>query len=716
MGVRSKLAACSKSALSDSLRRVRLLITMALCLMPILALAQTPLVEDKGSGIPASGQQYVLQVGAFADSANASRLVERLQQNGFPSLTKAKGIETGDALTLVLAGPYADRGAALLAQAALAKDGISGFIRAVTAEVQQPSAKQRQALTAHHQPQEPRAGGQRTSLVQGQALLVAQAEQDLFEVPPVVERPLGVEEGPRVSVSRFELSGAVNREKQELRVSDLEAILGGHVRAQPTQGYTIGQLQTIADELTRFYRERGFILAQAIVPAQEVRDGTVKIQILEGSLEDVRVEGNTFYKASVVQGPFRRLQGEPITQGSVERALLDVQNFPGLTVFGTFTRGDQLGNTDLLIRVREEDRFYITPSIDNWGSEFTGEYRAMVQFQLNNLLGLADKTEGYVLQTFEPDNGTYGGLNFEFPFGRNSIGFGASTNQFDVGGLESLTVLDVKGTVDQADVFWNYSFANGRFFAANGRLGLALKNAETKAPGIEGGGSDVLSEDNLAVARLVFDAFYASRKGRGFTVGKLGIDVGMPDTFGSMDGSGDGMSSRTGGDGEQAGGSFEKYWFTLEHLRPFGPNNRLLVRMDGQFTDDILVSLEQYSIGGPRNVRAYTIAEALSDTGASATLEWIINAPGFSDKSAFGGRSWGEIFQVSLYADYAYGEINNPRTSEEETVDYSGYGLGLQLNVPGTFYARFDAASPIGSREAINDRDPQYYFRMSYTF
>ena len=716
MGVRSTLAACSNSVLSDSLRRVRLLITMALCLMPILALAQTPLVEDKGSGIPASGQQYVLQVGAFADSANASRLVERLQQNGFPSLTKAKGIETGDALTLVLAGPYADRGAALLAQAALAKDGISGFIRAVTAEVQQPSAKQRQALTAHHQPQEPRAGGQRTSLVQGQALLVAQAEQDLFEVPPVVERPLGVEEGPRVSVSRFELSGAVNREKQELRVSDLEAILGGHVRAQPTQGYTIGQLQTIADELTRFYRERGFILAQAIVPAQEVRDGTVKIQILEGSLEDVRVEGNTFYKASVVQGPFRRLQGEPITQGSVERALLDVQNFPGLTVFGTFTRGDQLGNTDLLIRVREEDRFYITPSIDNWGSEFTGEYRAMVQFQLNNLLGLADKTEGYVLQTFEPDNGTYGGLNFEFPFGRNSIGFGASTNQFDVGGLESLTVLDVKGTVDQADVFWNYSFANGRFFAANGRLGLALKNAETKAPGIEGGGSDVLSEDNLAVARLVFDAFYASRKGRGFTVGKLGIDVGMPDTFGSMDGSGDGMSSRTGGDGEQAGGSFEKYWFTLEHLRPFGPNNRLLVRMDGQFTDDILVSLEQYSIGGPRNVRAYTIAEALSDTGASATLEWIINAPGFSDKSAFGGRSWGEIFQVSLYADYAYGEINNPRTSEEETVDYSGYGLGLQLNVPGTFYARFDAASPIGSREAINDRDPQYYFRMSYTF
>ena len=100
----------------------------------------------------------------------------------------------------------------------------------------------------------------------------------------------------------------------------------------------------------------------------------------------------------------------------------------------------------------------------------------------------------------------------------------------------------------------------------------------------------------------------------------------------------------------------------------------------------------------------------------SATLEWIINAPGFADKPTGGNRTWGEIFQLSFYADYAYGEINNPLQFQEPTVDYSGYGMGLQFNVPGNIYARFDVASPIGSRVASNDRDPQYYFRMSYTF
>ncbi len=326
----------------------------------------------------------------------------------------------------------------------------------------------------------PELGGTRANLAQDQAQLFAQAERELFEVPPVIERPLGMEEGPRVVVSAFALSGAINREEQSLRVSDVEAILAGHVRSQPPDGYTINQLQAIADEITRYYRERGFIIAQAIVPAQEVRDGLVNLRILEGSLEDVRVEGNSAYKAKVIEGPFRRLRGYPITQGSIERALLDVQDFPGLTVFGTFTQGDELGNTDLVVRVREEDRFYFTPSVDNYGSEFTGEYRAMLDFKFNNLFGVADQVNGYVLQTFEPDNGTYGGLTFKFPFGRNAIGFGGSTNQFDVGGLASLTELGVEGTVDQADIYWDRTFANGRFFGASGRLGLATKKATTE--------------------------------------------------------------------------------------------------------------------------------------------------------------------------------------------------------------------------------------------
>ena len=160
---------------------------------------------------------------------------------------------------------------------------------------------------------------------------------------------------------------------------------------------------------------------------------------------------------------------------------------------------------------------------------------------------------------------------------------------------------------------------------------------------------------------------------------------------------------------------FTKLKFNLQYLRRLSANNSLLLRMDGQWTDDIMVAMEQYAIGGAQNVRAYPVAEALVDTGASATLEWIINAPGFADKP-IGSRTWGEVFQLSFYGDYAFGKTNNPLASQEPTVDYSGYGLGLQFNVPGKFFARFDVASPFRSRFENQARDQQYFFRMSYTF
>ncbi len=530
-----------------------------------------------------------------------------------------------------------------------------------------------------------------------------------LDIPPVVERPLGMEEGPRVVVSRFQLEGAVDREKQGILVGDLNVILNGHINSQPAGGYTISQLQSIADEITRYYRERGMILAQAIVPAQEVTDGTVQLRVLEGSLEDVVVEGNRIYRASVVQAPFERLQGQPVTQDAIERALLDVQDFPGLTVFGTLTAGEELGTTDLVVRVRDEDRAYFTPSVDNYGSRFTGEYRATLDFRFNNVFGVADQISGYILQTFDPENGTYGGLDFRFPFGRNAFGIGASSNTFDVGGLEGISLVGVSGTADQAFMYLNRTFANGRFFGSNGKLSLAIKEADTEVP------TGLLNEDLLTVLSLDWSFFKAGRGGRGFTLGEIAVDVGLDDTLGSMDKNGDSFSSRRSRDGDYAGGDFTKVRLNFQHLRRLGRTNSLLFRLDGQWSSDLLVALEQYSIGGPRNVRAYPVAERLNDSAVSSTLEWLINAPGFADRPA-GNRTWGEIFQLAFFIDYAWGEVNEPLIGEESSEDFYGGGLGLQFNVPNKFYARFDVATPISDQEPSDDRDPQYFFRMSYTF
>jgi cytochrome c oxidase subunit 3 len=69
------------------------------------------------------------------------------------------------------------------------------------------------------------------------------------------------------------------------------------------------------------------------------------------------------YRGETVATPFSRLRGEPVSEREIESALLTLQEFPGLTVFGTFRAGTQLGQTDLLVRVTDEDRFSITPAV-----------------------------------------------------------------------------------------------------------------------------------------------------------------------------------------------------------------------------------------------------------------------------------------------------------------------------------------------------------------
>ncbi|ARN73243.1 hypothetical protein BST96_03440 [Oceanicoccus sagamiensis] len=121
-------------------------------------------------------------------------------------------------------------------------------------------------------------------------------------------------------------------------------------------------------------------------------------------------------------------------------------------------------------------------------------------------------------------------------------------------------------------------------------------------------------------------------------------------------------------------------------------------------------------MGGPNSVRAYPISEFIRDKAVFTSAEWVINAPGFADKPAFAGRNWGEILQVSIFVDYAKGELNNPVALADPDVELSGAGISLDFRLTDTFFARLDVASPIGSRDASNGDDPQYWITSGFNF
>jgi hemolysin activation/secretion protein len=557
------------------------------------------------------------------------------------------------------------------------------------------------AQDAEHNPSTYTQGGSQLYFGRDARQLLAQ-QYDL-NIPPLAERP--AVEGPRIRVIEFNIVGLTERPDRGVTAAGINEVLTRNFATQPIEGWTMFELQDVAQDVTNYYRQRGMMVAQAFIPAQDVREGLVTMQIVEGSLGAVTVDGNRSYEIDSLLGPFETLIQQPIYQADVEEALLTLQDYPGLTVFGTFRRGQALGDTELLVSVRDEDRFYVRPGIDNYGSEFTGDQRGTVQFGVNNITGGGDSLTGYVLKTASPSNGSYYGLQYEAQTksAKNAFGVGLTENTFDVVPTGIRTGL-LQGTVEQGNFFYERRFANRRRFRADGTLDIARKDAEIVD--LSGARSGALSRDELTTLSYMFDYYSVAPRQRGINLGYFRVTGG--------DNSGPTPGRRTSANTAVESG-YSKFDFMYQRLQRVGENHALLFRFGGQKSSDLLVPLEQYPIGGPTNVRAYAVAEALVDTGAAATVEWIIDAPGFANRP-IGSRTWGDVFQLSFFYDYGGGEINDPLVGQTEKHTLRGHGIGLQFSVSEKFYLRIDGATPDTSRTPSNGKDPQWYASFNYTF
>lgn len=542
-----------------------------------------------------------------------------------------------------------------------------------------------------------------------EATPVSETDLTPFNVPRVPERPLGEEEGPRVRVQRFDLLGAATQ--PDVPASAVDAVLARAIAAQPSEGYTVNQLQRVAGSVAEEYRSRGLVLAQAMVPAQEIRGGVVNILVMEGALGEVRFEGQRRYTERALARPFTGLVARPVRRDEIESALLYLADYPGLAAFGVFQAGSRVGTTDLVVRTQGEELFEFDTTLDNQGSRYSGEYRANMGMVFNNPFGEADRLHLFGLYAFDPGDkdakGLYGGFDYDVPIvgPRNTLRIGLSHNLFEVG--RQLRLLGIKGTTDMVQFSVARTLSKGRLGQFSAHIGGARKDAEFEQQDV------VAANDVLAVASVGFDWSRIGVRTRGITQMSFNYHRGFNDVLGAMghydlqDGA---RASRLG-----ASGRFDKLSLSLQRYQRLSQNHALLLRAAGQSSKDLLVSLEQFSIGGPDTVRAFPGAEFLADTGWFTSLEWIMNAPGFAARPAFGGRSWGQVLQVSLFADYASGELNEVLPGEDDRADLFGAGIGLQMSLPGRFFARLDVARPFGAEEPSNGRDPQFFFRLSLT-
>ena len=491
------------------------------------------------------------------------------------------------------------------------------------------------------------------------------------------------------------------------------------------RGVTVGMVESVADTITRYYRERGFILAKAYIPEQRVRDGVVTLTLLLGDLGEVQVQNNKKYKASTIEGVFDPVVGEPVTATTIEERLFFVNDMPGLSAQAYFEPGSQVGDTRLNINVVEETSFAGNVRLDNHGSSSTGEYRIYTDGYWNNPAGIGDQLHIGILGTVEPANSLYGSIHYGIPLfsPRAKFTFGGSTNDFVSETLTSDYVL--VGTSVVFDATLNYILTRSRVKNYSAELRFSNVDSEisedTETPSFQPGELD----DVVRNLDIVFNFDVLLEKWRAMHQGGIRLTLG------------DFVEGRGYNQDEKPVSLAMDYSFIKFMRVPFTQaNSRLQMRFSGQYAETSLPSTSQLSLAGPNKLRGFNVNEFNADQGAYIGVDWIFNGPKFLDFD-IAGESFSDLIQPYLFWDGGYGVSNyqgiiatDPAAAESRDVPdtwayLSDVGVGLKFSFRNNFRTNFSYAKSVSYRhdkgtisdttKNLEDRN-KIYFDFLYSF
>ena len=578
-----------------------------------------------------------------------------------------------------------------------------------------------------------------------------------LDVPAVRERSPDPTAGPRLAVSEFRIQGLVEfpelgitREAltqlvENIRfvimgegkllesgytvdelgeISDLlvdieEETLDRHVTPLEVQklvwlireqrgkrGVTLGQIETVANKITSFYRERGFILAKAFIPKQRVRDGVVSLTLLLGVLGEVSIKDNDMYDAESLRSVFDDLLTKPVTNKVIEENLFIINSFPGISVDGYFEPGYQVGDTRVNINVRNEARYNANFSVDNHGTDESGLYRFYADFQVNNVLGIADYMKIGLLQAASPDNTTYWQLAFESNFfsPRFRVGVESSRNQFAVDQTVSAN-FDLSGEVDVLGIYGKYIQERGR--TKNSSYELLGKTIKSDVQL-----SNISNTDNeLRHFSIKYNLDYLNDANKRLHDGSIEYTRGKFERG----------AEKSGQDKNYNMLSAEYTLLTFLKVPFTESTSRFIFRSNLQYSGTNLSAIARFSLAGPARLRGFSPSFFTADDALYLGADWVFNSPDIFDIqiASINLKSFAKPF---VFFDYGYGQQYEIAPGKKDpTGQLADMGIGLQFsqgyNLSGNLQLAYIILDQLSNTDQPAKADStRLLFDMQYSF
>ena len=521
--------------------------------------------------------------------------------------------------------------------------------------------------------QPPNAGSQ---LQQIPAAPVPQKIAPALRLEPSSAPATPASDAAKIVVNRLQVTGA-----QTYSEAELLALTG----FRPGSELTLGELRRMALKITEHYRSDGYFVAQAYLPAQQIKDGAVTIAVIEGQYGKIAVRNQSDLSDARVQRQLDGINtGDTVAIAPLESRLLLLSDIPGVNVTSTLTPGASLGASDLIVDVTPGQRVTGSIDADNAGNRYTGEYRLGATVNLNNAAGLGDVASLRVLTSGSGLN--YARASYQVQFGKATAGVAYSWLGYELG--KEFSSLQANGTAKIASVYGSYPLIRSRNTNLYALLAFDHKTLQDR---VDTTSSIVDRKAQVLMATLRGD--HRDSLGRGGltsyaltgTVGNIDIQTPSMRAFDAAT--------------AQSNGHFTKLGFSAMRLQSVTDSVSLYAGINGQIGSKNLDSSEKMQLGGMNGVRAYPEGEAYADQGYLLTLEARMQLPKLSEQMP------GQLELVGFIDTGSVTLNKNPWTIGDNRRTLSGAGIGLNWSAYNNFVVRTSYARKIGSGSATSAPD-----------
>ena len=444
--------------------------------------------------------------------------------------------------------------------------------------------------------------------------------------------------------------------------------------------------------ITQLYVNQGYITSGAYISPQEVLDGVITINILEGTLADVQINGLRRLHQDYIRDRLILAAGKPL---NINRLLLGLQLLqlnPLIDKISAELLAFGVGQSSLQVEVTEAKSFTASVTLDNGRSPSVGRFERMAELSSGNVFGFGDRLTGVYKNT---DGSNEVQLAYTLPFnasnGTVSLNYTTSSSWVIQSPFESLNLTSFyqsyEITLRQPIIETpNQEFA----------IGLTAQRQESQnfllsIPFALTSGADATGQIRLSTLRFFQE--YSQRTNKEVLAARsefsLGLDAFNPTVELQI---------------------FSPQYFIwrgqLQWLRLVDMDNLFLARVNFQLSNNSLVSLEQFGLGGVDSVRGYNPNVKLTDSGVSASFEWrfpVLQKP-----------QQNMVLQIAPFVDVATGwNYNSSDDFTSNTLVSTGVGLIYQIG--DRFNARLDLGIPLVKLRS-NMVDNPVYFSIFYRF